>query len=243
MKKVILCLSLLATGCATQQNTQTGDNNTGDNSAETFETERLLSKGYDLLVQQSTKKAIDKYFDKAIDLCQSQYDTTSQKTYASRGLNETLYYLMMAATENKDAVAVSSTCADALYLKGYANLDLGRIDSAEEYIKRAIDMAPVNSKYLSELGHVYHIKRDWQEAFDAFFEAEKYAQTYSPEALKDQELARAKRGLGYSLIELGRLEEAKIKYEQCLQINSNDQGAIKELKYINSLQKQKSEQS
>ena len=46
------------------------------------------------------------------------------------------------------------------------------------------------------------------------------------------ELARAFRGKGYSLIDLGRLDEAKAAYQRALELEPNNETAQKELDYI-----------
>ena len=46
------------------------------------------------------------------------------------------------------------------------------------------------------------------------------------------------RGVGYSLIELGRLDEAEEVFNQCLDIDKDDQGAKRELKYIQQMREQ-----
>ena len=226
MRNIIIALTIVLSGCATQQTEQ--------QQTLLSETEILLDSGYKKLSNRNPKSAIAD-FDKIIIICTSQYSDGEKKVYASRGMTETLYYMLKAAADKEDAIAVRPTCSDALYLRGYASLDFGQIELAEEYIKRAIDMAPVNSIYLSELGHIYHSKRDWENALDIFTKAEEAASTYSPPELKDAELTRAKRGVGYSLIELGKLDEAEIKFKECLEINKNDQGALKEIEYIEHL--------
>ena len=142
---------------------------------------------------------------------------------------------MKAAADKQSAIAVSPSCSDALYFRAYASLDLGQIELAEQYIQSAIDMSPLNAMYLSEMGHIFHLKREWSNALDIFTKAESAASTFSPPKLKNAELARAKRGIAYSLIELGRLDEAEAKFKECLEINNNDSAALKELEYIESL--------
>lgn len=227
MKNIVIVTILVffLSGCASQQLAQQSD--------PLSETELLLDSSLTQLSRRNTKKAIVG-FNKVISLCEDQYSSHEGKVYASRGAVEALYYMVKAAASGESAIAVSSTCSDALYFRGYASLDLGQVDLAEKYIKKAIAMAPVNSVYLSELGHIYHSKRDWENALGVFAEAEKAA-TYSPPDLMDTELARAKRGVGYSLIELGKLDEAERKFKECLEINENDEGALKELNYIETL--------
>ena len=228
MKHIFIALLVLLSGCATQSQT------TNRPPSDPTKAELHLTKGYSFLAERRTKQAIVE-FDKAIASCNEQYINSDQKLYASRGMTETIYYMLKAAAEEQSAIAVGTICSDALYLKGYASLDMGRIEVAEDYIKQAINMAPVNSMYLSELGHIYQSKNDWQAALDIFIRSEEAANTYSPDEIKNQELTRAKRGVGYNLIELGRLDEAEQKFKECLSINSTDQGAINELKYIEKI--------
>jgi tetratricopeptide (TPR) repeat protein len=225
MRIIITALLLYLSGCVNQQ--------TAEQGVPLTNTEVILERGFSKLSARKTKDAI-KDFDEVIVLCEGQYSATDPKAYASRDLNETIYYLAKAATDDQSAIAVDTTCSDALYLRGYASLDFGQIELAEGYIQRAIDMAPVNSMYLSEMGHIYQTRREWDAAIAMFIRAEAAA-TYSPDDVKERELARAKRGIGYSLIELGQLDEAEAKFKECLEIDPDDQAALAELQYIEHL--------
>lgn len=228
----VMLLVILLSGCATQKQKEVGGSDAS--------VEQLVNEGYAQLVQNNTQLAINNYFNKAIEKCAYQYGGDGPKFYAARTQADTLAYMLLAASKKQEAKAVPPACADALFLKGYANIDLGNIDVAEEYLKRAIDMAPFNSHYLSELGHVDQTKGDWSSALDIFSQAEKYANEFSPPALKQNELLRAKRGIGFSLIEKGRLDEAETKFKECLAIDANDAKALNELKYIEQLRRKKS---
>jgi len=59
----------------------------------------------------------------------------------------------------------------------------------------------------------------------------------SPKKLKQKEILRAKRGMGYSYIELKEFRKAEAVYKEILNIDSRDKVAIKELKYIRGLRK------
>ena len=223
MRYLFIILVVFLSACAAEQVVQ--------QSGSITDTELLLGNGFKKLSQRNAKNAIVD-FDKAIALCQGQYSSDEQKTYASRGMVETIYYMTKAAADKESAIAVGPACSEALFLRGYASLDLGQVELAEEFMQRAIDMAPVNAAYLSEMGHIYHIKREWKNALDVFIKAEEAATSFSPPELKELELSRAKRGVGYSLIELGRIDEAEQKLRECLKINKKDKGALKELEYI-----------
>lgn len=231
MRIVTIGLIIALCACSTVQNTK--------------ETEALklaaikahVDKGVTLLNKNALKASNE--LDGAIKLCEERYNNSEQKTYASRGMTETLLYTIQASAAGISAIVTDTLCSDSFYLKGYASLDLGRLKDAEKWVTKAIEMAPANARYQSELGHIYHIKKDWEAALKAFEKAEKHAESFSPENVKNSELARAKRGVGFSLIELGRLSEAEEKFKACLEINPNDEMALRELKYIDQLRKTK----
>ncbi len=54
----------------------------------------------------------------------------------------------------------------------------------------------------------------------------------SPEASRADDLGRARRGLGYVLVELGKLDEAEKEYQQCIAANPNDTKVKAELQYV-----------
>ena len=233
MRVNLSVLLVLLVGCGSQPEQAT------DEQWEPSPTELHLFRAYALLEQRHTKKAIDE-IDLALGLCGQlnidEKEPLEQTTYASRGPTETMLYLFTHQAANQgSAIVVGPECADALYLKGYASIDLGRVDEAEAHVRRALKMSPKNSQYLSELGHIHQLLGDWQAALDVFTESEQAADMFSPEDLRIRELTRAKRGAGYSLIELGRIDEAEVKFRQSLKIDPGDDGAKHELGYIKKL--------
>jgi tetratricopeptide (TPR) repeat protein len=134
----------------------------------------------------------------------------------------------------KNAIVLSSTWASAYFLKGYALQDLGRIAEAKAALKLALELSPWSSLYLSELGSVYKLEKNWREAKKAFEMAEEHA-ALAPDDLKAAELGLARRGLGYVLVELGQLDAAEKKYQECLKDNPKDTKAAAELEYVRGL--------
>ena len=65
----------------------------------------------------------------------------------------------------------------------------------------------------------------------AFKEARDNA-NLTPDMSRADELARARRGQGYVLVELGKLDQAEEKYQQCIAANPNDRKAKAELDYV-----------
>lgn len=195
--------------------------------------EQVLKDGFDLLMNFDPQAAVAE-FDKLILQCDKQFKDSPQQVYASRSLQETLYYLSLAGASNTDAIAVDSLCSQALYLKAYANIELDDVDGAEQLLERAIALSPANPTYLSELGHIYHMRSHWQKSLVLFEQAEEFAERFSPPDLQMRELTRAKRGVAYSLIELGNLDAAEQKFNECLVLDPQDEASQRELEYIRS---------
>ena len=232
MNKLIglIVLMLIVAGCASTNKERAASNN---------DAQKHLQDGIAFASSGSLKKAVIE-LDLAIESCEKKYSEKNTKVFAARGQVETLYYMVLAYTLNMDAIAVDTTCSDALYFRGYSELDLGNIETAQSYIERAIEMSPNNSRYLSELGHIHQTNKKWKEALEVFITSEESAELYSPENVKVRELTRAKRGVGFALTELNRIDEAEKKYEECLALNPNDKGAAQELVYLKKLREKKS---
>jgi len=154
--------------------------------------------------------------------------------FCARTSAESLGYMLKSASEQGSAIALSSIWSDAYFMKAYALLDLGRASEAKSAVERAVALAPWNAQYVAELGHIYQLEKNWAKARETFEAAEEHAQL-APEESKASELARARRGLGYVFVELGKLDEAEKKYRQCLAANPKDTKAAQELEYVRGL--------
>lgn len=182
-----------------------------------------------------------KQCDEVIASFKTHYGGSKQKIFCARTPPESLGYLLQAAHDEISAVVLSSTWADAYFMKTYALLDLRRIAEAKTTIQHAVALSPRNSQYLSEFGTICQLEKDWANAKKQFEAAEDSARL-SPENLKADELGRARRGLGYVFVELGELDKAAKKYQQCLADNPNDTRAKRELEYVRSLQARRKHQ-
>jgi tetratricopeptide (TPR) repeat protein len=203
---------------------------------------KLLEEARALIDRKQPQAGIDKC-EKAIAAFKAHYGTSEHKIYCARSSAETLGYLMLAAADmskgrfekgKKDAIVLSGTWASAYYMKGYALQELGRIGDAKSAIKQALALSPQDSQYLSELGSLYVLEKNWPEAMKTFTAAEDNS-PISPDETKADDLGRARRGIAYVLVELGKLDEAEKKYEQCLKENPNDTRAATELEYVRGL--------
>lgn len=197
------------------------------------EAPKLLEEARKLIDGKKTQAAIEKC-EKVIALFKAQYGNTKEKIYCARTSAESLGYLLKAAADKQNAVALSATWADAYFMKGYALQELGRRAEAKSAVQRAVELSPWSSHYLSELGNIYELEKNWTKAKETFELAEEHA-PLSPDEAKATELGRARRGIAYVLVELGKLDEAEKKYKQCLKDNPNDTKAAAELEYVRGL--------
>ena len=195
----------------------------------------LLNKGEELVVKGDKKNAIIHYFNPVIKDYETTYANTSKRIYTARTKEEYNFYFMSATNEGKTAHILSETWSRAYYLKTYALLELKELTLAEKNIRKALYLSPSNSNYLSELGHIQHISKQWKKALNSYQLAEKTANFFTPKKLKQKELLRAKRGIGYSYTELKEFQKAEAVYKNILKIDSRDKVALRELKYIHSL--------
>jgi tetratricopeptide (TPR) repeat protein len=203
---------------------------------------KLLEEARTLIDGKKPQAAIEKC-EKVIALFKTHYDGSKHKIYCARTSAESLGYLLKAAAAmdkgafeagKHDAIVLSASWASAYFLKAYALQDLGRGAEAKSTIKLAVELSPWSCLYLCELSSIYKLEKDWSRAKEAFETAEDQA-SLSPDDVKAAELGQARRGLGYVLVELGQLDEAEKKYQQCLKENPNDTKAAAELEYVRGL--------
>ncbi|HYJ06512.1 MAG TPA: tetratricopeptide repeat protein [Chthoniobacterales bacterium] len=200
---------------------------------------KLLQEARTLLDNKKPQAAIVNC-DKVIGLFKAHYGKRKEKVYCGRTPAENLGYLMKAAAAmndgkfeagKKQAIVISPTWSKAFFMKAFALAEMGNRDEAMTALQEAIALSPWNSQYLSELGYLYAVKKDWAKAMETYQAAEEHA-ALSPDDTKTEELGRARRGVGYVLVELGKLDEAEKKYEQCLKENPQDKKAAAELEDV-----------
>ena len=176
--------------------------------------------------------------EEAVDII-DPYLAGYEKTYAGEkrlifcadGAEEAILAMGVAQAAGKDAIVIDSGWCFALWAKGYALVDLHRVAEALPYLERAVAMMPFNAQYLCELGYAYGTLGNWEKALATFTSAVQYAEQL-PAGVRTVILGRALRGEGFSLIELGRWDEAEAKFKKALALDPNDEMAKNELAYI-----------
>jgi tetratricopeptide (TPR) repeat protein len=197
------------------------------------------TEGIRLLKSGKQNEAID-LFDKIIANYEERYKDDKTQFFCSRSPTESLLYLTefsitKTSTTKVKAKVVSSDWAYAYYLRAYALLEIGRPADAKLSLERALALSPRNSQFLSELANIYQREKNWPLALQTFQLAEAAAKDVSPPNLKNSDLSRAWRGIGFVYVEQNRLDEAEKIYQQCLELDKNDAKALNELRYIQGM--------
>lgn len=155
----------------------------------------------------------------------------TRQVFCARTPAELILYGGMGAQGGKGAVVLGPDWSMAVFLKGFALIDLQRPDEAKPFFDKAIAMSPMNAQFLGELGEWHKTRREWTQAYQ-LFERARGAARLSPDDMKNHDERRAMRGMGFVLIEQGKLDEAEALFRKCLEMDPNDAGAKTELQYI-----------
>ena len=135
------------------------------------------------------------------------------------------------ALQQRSAVAYDAHVCAAIFAKGFALIDLGRRAEAEPFLRRATELAPTDAHYLNEYAEWWKIERQWQKSYDLFARAAALAGE-QPAEDRAPIHARSMRGMGFNLIELGRLDDAERLFLDSLKVEPDSPAALNELKYI-----------
>ncbi len=128
-------------------------------------------------------------------------------------------------------VAIAIDYCDALFIKGFSLIDLNRASEAEPFLRRATELSPLNAHYLNEYAEWFKSVRQWQKSYDLFAQAADLAPV-QPAEERDKRHARSLRGMGYAMIEMGKLDDAEMLMNQSLKLEPDSAGANQELAYI-----------
>jgi tetratricopeptide (TPR) repeat protein len=144
---------------------------------------------------------------------------------------ESLATLVGSTMTKRNAVVFTFDVCDALFMKGFSLIDLNRGSEAEPFLRRATELAPANAHYLNEYAEWWKSARQWQKSYDMFSKAADLAPE-QPADVRDKRHARSLRGMGFNLIEMGKLDDAEMLMNQSLKLEPESQAAKNELQYI-----------
>lgn len=173
--------------------------------------------------------------EKVDEIYRAFYAARPEKIYCARTHPETLALLLAASNRREKAIVIGPNWGAARFMKAYALVELRRAEEARRAIQAALELSPMNAQYLCELGAIEVSFKNWKAAQVAYQGAADHAGLVPEE--KKGDLARARRGLGYVLVELGDLDGAAKIYELCLQDDPKDERARRELEFVRNRQK------
>ena len=182
--------------------------------------------------------------DTVIGHYQATYADPETRWYVARSSEEELAYLLMAAVAAdkgeagafKQARALRVQWANAWYLKGYALVELKRLEEARAALEHAVQLSPYNSRFHAELAEVAKAERKWDAALAHFLAAEDAAD-FSDERYQVRDRTRALRGQAFAHVEMGKLDAAEKVLKRSLELDGNDARAREELEHIERLRK------
>lgn len=213
----------------------------------------LFERGRQLMQAGRCDEAIAQSFDPIIASFEARYGGSEVAVVCARDTGAGLLQGLLVASERQsDAAVLGPDWPDALYFRAYCQVELGDAGQARQSLLRALQLLPDDVLYLAELGHVYQMERDWPRSMQVYRQALAAAEALlqaaetaaseglpppvSPGSYTPREwVGRALRGLGYTLVELGELDEAERQYHRALELNPDDEQAQRELGYIAEL--------
>jgi len=144
-------------------------------------------------------------------------------------------FLEKLKSSNKDLIrSYIPSYSKAFYVAAKIKVEQEEYQSALEYIEEGLKLEPDHPLLYCEKGYVMSTFERHDEAYELYLKATNIRH-WAPLNQK----ARAFRGLGYSLIELGRLSEAEIMYKKSLKLEANNKLAMEELEHIKKLKNEK----
>jgi tetratricopeptide (TPR) repeat protein len=126
---------------------------------------------------------------------------------------------------------VANAYPRAHYYMGFLCVKTRQFQQALEYLERGHSLEPTNPKFNFEKAQALVHSGEKEKAL-ALYESV----TEIGPHVSAFDIAMARRGRGFVLIELGRLDEAREAFQSSLEIEPDNEIALNELKYIDHLQ-------
>jgi len=188
------------------------------------------------LIKASQAEAGLAELEQVIRAYEADYAGEKGQIFCAGSPEESLQELAAYAVKGKGrAIAIGTTWCFALWAKGFALIDLDRLDQAAKSLERAVAMWPMRAQFHSELGYAYQMLKRRDDALASYTRSADLA-----ENLKGDERKHALRvawyGMGFELIELDRLDEAEAILVKCLALTPDDEKVAHELQYVRDQQ-------
>ena len=138
----------------------------------------------------------------------------------------------MRADDPDVQITVTNDWCDAMFVKGYALIELKRPAEAAQVLETLVGHDPNNPNYLAEYAVALRSTGQLDSALKMYQRAGKAASRLDNKQAADHWRAVALRGEGYVYIELQRWDDAVKAYKRSQKYEPNDEIARSELKFI-----------
>lgn len=196
----------------------------------------MVGRGIELVQQGRCDQAVAEGFDPAIAIYAELYPSPGSliaTRVPSQGMGGA-------------RTVISPAWSDAMYLRAFCLVEMHRFDEANAQLEEALALLPNDVVYSCELGHLRQAAQRWDDALVIYRaalanveELERSGALTGGGLLFGMSLPdwrrRALRGIGFTQIELGQLDEAEETYRRVLEIDPQDEQAIHELAVIAQL--------
>lgn len=225
-----ICLGLALLSSALHTNSSDAQTAHAKPAIKSEQLSKQITKAGDFFKQRNFAAAISAV-EPVIASFEAAYPASKRLAYCGDGPSQALMLSLMAAKEKKDSVVVDQLYCDAYFMKGFALIDLGKRGDAGPFLKKASDLSPLNAHFMNEYAEWHKTNRNWQQSYDIFEKAKGVAE-FSGDNFRKEVEARSLRGMGFNLIEMGKLKEAEKMFKQSLKILPKNSVATAELQYI-----------
>ena len=153
--------------------------------------------------------------------------------------DEFLAYVGRRRSDNEKSIFWTTVSFSKLWWQlADVNVSEGRFDNALVCVEKGLELEPDHPILWIERGYIFNRLGRHQEALEAYRTAATVRQ-WAPPAVT----ARALRGQGSALIDLGRFSEARGVYDASLEFDPKSESARKELEYIDQALANKKKQA
>ena len=156
------------------------------------------------------------------------WDTSEFSAYSNR----------FGPRRNKSIMWINPSYSRLWWQLAIANSSEGLETNALTCLDRGLELEPNHPQLWIERGYILNRMGCHAEALAAYQTAA-VIRTWAPDAV----VARALRGQGYALIDLGQLTEARVAYLRSLELVPGNETAERELEYIDHVLRDKEERS
>lgn len=134
---------------------------------------------------------------------------------------------------NKGLVWILPSYSYGYYLLGHVRVDLGQAREALQALDHGLELEPDHPQVLCEKAFIFQKLRRPEVALDLYRNAAMARPTWTPNPVR----ARVLRGLGVTLVDFGKLDEAETYLKESLSLDPNNSLALEELDLIAALRK------